>query len=263
MTGTATNSQLKIKVTDTEKVHLILAGVTIENDFGSAILIEEADKVITTLADGTVNQLTDGETYTNVSEEMNEDAVFYSKADLTINGTGTLQVTGRYQNGLVSKDDLILISGTYHIDAPGDGIKGKDSVAIRDGNYTIATVAGDAIQSNNDTDGEKGTIALDGGTYSIEAGRDGIQAETTLSVQNVTIDLITAQGIDSTDLMEEESYKGMKAGQAIVVTSGTFHLNTADDSLHANGDLTIEDGAFTIASLEDGLHADQTLTLSE
>ena len=211
----------------------------------------------------TNTQLTDGETYTNVSEEMNEDAVFYSKADLTINGTGTLQVTGRYQNGLVSKDDLILISGTYHIDAPGDGIKGKDSVAIRDGNYTIATVAGDAIQSNNDTDGEKGTIALDGGTYNIEAGRDGIQAETTLSVQNVTIDLITAQGIDSTDLMEEESYKGLKAGQAVIVTGGTFYLNTAADSLHTNGDLTIEDGAFTIASLEDGLHADQMLTLSE
>lgn len=75
--------------------------------------------------------------------------------------------------------------------------------------------------------------------------------------------MLTAQGIDSTDLMEEESYKGLKAGQAIVVTSGTFHLNTADDSLHANGDLTIEDGAFTIASLEDGLHADQTLPLSE
>ena len=262
VTGTATNSQLKIKVADNEKVHLILAGVTIENDFGPAILIEEADKVITTLVDGTVNQLTDGETYTNVSEEMKEDAVFYSKADLTINGTGTLQVTGRYQNGLVSKDDLILISGTYHIDAPGDGIKGKDSVAIRDGNYTIATVAGDAIQSNNDTDSEKGTIALDGGTYSIEAGRDGIQAETTLWIQNATFDITTAQGIDSTDLMEEESYKGLKAGQAIVVTSGTFHLNTADDSLHANGDLTVEDGAFTIASLEDGLHADQTLTLS-
>ena len=63
--------------------------------------------------------------------------------------------------------------------------------------------------------------------------------------------------------MEEESYKGLKAGQAIIVTGGTFYLNTAADSLHTNGDLTIEDGAFTIASLEDGLHADQTLTLSE
>ena len=43
-----------------------------------------------------------------------------------------------------------------------NAIKGKDSVSIRDGNYTLTTSEGDGIQANNTEDATKGYIGIDG-----------------------------------------------------------------------------------------------------
>ena len=56
-----------------------------------------------------------------------------------------------------------------------NAIKGKDSVSIRDGNYTLTTSEGDGIQANNTEDATKGYIGIDGGIFTIQSGRDGIK----------------------------------------------------------------------------------------
>lgn len=262
LSGSATNGQLKVNVSKEDSVHLIFDGVTLSNDFGPAIWIEEADQVIATLVTGTVNTFTDASEYQNQTEESKEDAVFYSQADLTINGSGTLAITGNYKNGLVSKDDLVLISGVYQIEAVKDAVVGKDTVSIYDGDYTLTTQEGDGIKANNDSDLEKGSVAIDGGQFTIQAGRDGIQAETSLKIQEATLQITTASGANSTDLIDEESYKGLKAGTEVLITSGNFTIDSADDSLHSNGEIEITNGTFSLASGDDGIHADQTLTLA-
>lgn len=262
LSGNTTKGQLKVRVSKEETVHLIFAGVTLSNDFGPAVWIEEADQVTATLATDTVNTFTDASAYQNQTPESTEDAAFYSQADLTINGNGTLAITGNYQNGLVSKDDLVLISGTYQIEAVNDAIKGKDMVSIYAGDYTLTTQAGDGIKANNASDADKGYVAIDGGRFTIQAGRDGIQAETSLKIQEATLAVTTASGADSTDLIADESYKGLKASTQILITSGDFTVNSADDSLHTNGDIEITNGTFSLASGDDGIHADQTLTLA-
>lgn len=262
LSGSATNGQLKVNVSKEDSVHLIFDGVTLSNDFGPAIWIEEADQVIATLVTGTVNTFTDASEYQNQTEESKEDAVFYSQADLTINGSGTLAITGNYKNGLVSKDDLVLISGVYQIEAVKDAVVGKDMVSIYDGDYTLTTQEGDGIKANNDSDLEKGSVAIDGGQFTIQAGRDGIQAETSLKIQEATLQITTASGANSTDLIDEESYKGLKAGTEVLITSGNFTIDSADDSLHSNGEIEITNGTFSLASGDDGIHADQTLTLA-
>ena len=55
-------------------------------------------------------------------------------------------------------------------------------MSILAGNYTLNTTEGDGIQANNSEDAEKGYVAIDGGTFTIQSGRDGIQAETNLSI---------------------------------------------------------------------------------
>ncbi|MBM7708874.1 carbohydrate-binding domain-containing protein [Enterococcus lemanii] len=262
LSGSATNGQLKVNVSKEDSVHLIFDGVTLSNDFGPAIWIEEADQVIATLVTGTVNTFTDASEYQNQTEESKEDAVFYSQADLTINGSGTLAITGNYKNGLVSKDDLVLISGVYQIEAVKDAVVGKDMVSIYDGDYTLTTQEGDGIKANNDSESEKGYVAIEGGLMTIQAGRDGIQAETSLKIQEATLQITTASGANSTDLIDEESYKGLKAGTEVLITSGDFTVDSADDSLHTNGDIEITGGTFSLASGDDGIHADQTLTLA-
>lgn len=263
VSGSLSNGQLVVNVNKEEKVHLIFAGVTITNEDGAAVVIEQAEKVITTLASDTTNTLTDGSSYTLAEGETEPDAAFYSKEDLSINGDGTLVITGNYSNGLRSKDDLVLAGGTIEITAKNNAIKGKDSVSILAGNYTLNTTEGDGIQANNTEDAEKGYVAIDGGTFTIQSGRDGIQAETNLSIQSADITIKTADGAQSQSLVTDESYKGLKTGGVMTISSGTFTIDSADDSLHANDTINIAGGTITASSGDDGIHADNELTISD
>ena len=58
-------------------------------------------------------------------DDNNIDAVIFSKSDLTLNGTGSLTITADAGHGIVSKDDLVLTSGTYEINAASHGFSGK------------------------------------------------------------------------------------------------------------------------------------------
>ncbi|WP_278531333.1 carbohydrate-binding domain-containing protein [Enterococcus asini] len=263
VSGTLTDGQLVVNVGKEDKVHLILDGVEITNTLGPAIDIEQGEKIITTLAPDSENTLADGENYELADGETEPDATFYSKEDLVINGSGSLTVAGNYSNGIRSKDDLILISGTYNVTAQNNAIKGKDSVAIRGGDYTLTTTAGDGIQANNAEDAEKGYVAIDGGSFAITSGQDAIQAETNLSLQNAQMTLQTAEGAGSTNLDTEGSYKGLKAGGALVVASGNYELNTADDALHADDTVAINGGTITVATGDDGIHGDNSVTINE
>lgn len=261
--GSLSDGQLQVSVGAEDKVNLIFNGVTINNEDGPAVYITEGEKVVATLASGTTNTLTDGTSYTLATDETEPDATFYSKADLVINGDGKLVVEGNYSNGIRSKDDLILVSGEYEVTAVNNALKGKDAVAILDGTYNLTTTEGDGIQANNEEDADSGNVYIDGGTFNINSGRDGIQAVTKLAVQNADITIQTADGSTSTDIDTAESYKGLKATGTVEVSSGILNLNTADDGIHANSAISILGGEMTIASGDDGMHADETLTISD
>ncbi len=63
------------------------------------------------------------------TDDNNVDAVIFSKADLTINGSGTLSINST-AHGVVSKDDLVITGGNIAINATKKAISGKDSVRI-------------------------------------------------------------------------------------------------------------------------------------
>lgn len=263
ITGSLSDGQLVVSAGKEDKVRLIFDDVSITNSTGPAVSIQSSEKVITTLVKGTTTTLADGTNYQLATGETEPDATFYSKEDLVINGEGTLKVNGNYSNGIRSKDDLILISGTYDIKAKNNALKGKDAVAIRDGNYTLTTTEGDGIQATNAEDTERGYVAIDGGSFKISSGRDGIQAETNVSIQNADLSIKTADGSQSQSVSAEESYKGIKAGSKILVSSGTYTIDSADDAIHSNDTAEITGGTFTITTGDDGVHADNELTISD
>ncbi|KAF1296948.1 hypothetical protein BAU15_15145 [Enterococcus sp. JM4C] len=242
-------------------VHLVLNGVSITNSDSSAILVEQAEKVITTLADGTENTLEDGKDYVFATGEDEPDATFFSKDDLTINGTGSLMVNGNYSNGIRGKDDLVIVSGTIKVTAINNAIKSKDSLSIAGGSFDLTTTAGDGLQANNTEDAAQGWIGIDGGTFAIQAGNDGIQAETNLNIATAELSIKTGDGATMSNPDAEASYKGLKAGNTIVIDDGTYTIDSADDSIHANNAVTIANGSMTLASGDDGIHADQALTI--
>ena len=47
------------------------------------------------------------------------------------------------------------------------------------------------------------------------------------------------------------------------ITGGTFILDTPDDSIHSDGNITITGGNFLITSGDDAVHAEQNLILGE
>ena len=59
------------------------------------------------LAEGTTNTLADGSAYADTSEDAATAALFSSDT-LTITGTGSLNVTGSYNDGISSKNGLVI-----------------------------------------------------------------------------------------------------------------------------------------------------------
>ena len=73
----------------------------------------------------------------------------------------------------------------------------------------------------------------------------------------------TADGADSQAVVADESYKGMKAGGSILLASGSYTIDSADDSIHANDSVTINGGEISAATGDDGIHADNGLTIND
>ena len=164
LTGTISDGLITI---DTDaNVKLVLNNVSITNSKGPAIYVKNAEDVVIELASNSKNYLEDGSTYSGY--DTDEVGTLYSHDDLTIQGTGTLEIKSNNEDAIVSMDDLKIVSGTYIINSNDDGIRGKDSVYIKDGNFTI-TSNGDGIKSTNDTETDKGYVLIEKGTYNITA----------------------------------------------------------------------------------------------
>lgn len=282
LSGTLTNGQIVVNAGDSDKVQLVLDGVSITNKNNAPIYVKQADKVFLTLADGKKNSVTDGANYTLAKGEDEPNAAIFSKSDLTINGAGTLTVSANYNNGIASKDDLIIAGGTITVTAVNDALRGRDSVAIHNGDLIINATQGDGIQATNDQDAKKGWVSIDGGTVNITAAKDGIQAETVVQITNGTVTTKTGGGSTNARTKAKDnmpggwgdwdqgaaeqaddtaSAKGLKAGTALYVTGGKINIDAADDSVHSNGNVIIKAGTLTLNSGDDGIHAETSLVV--
>ena len=257
---------------DTDKetfVKLVFSGVNISCSDTAPVYIKGGNTIIT-LAAGTENTITDGESY--VCEEDGEDepgAAIFSKDDLTFNGTGSLTVNANYNNGIQSKDDLKFVDGTYVITAKDDGMVGKDSVSVKNGDFTIQS-GGDGIKSTNMEETDKGYILLENGTFQITSDGDAIQAETLLRINDGSFDIVAGGGVESvgssngnrTDSTDDTSTKGLKSYVELLIAGGEYSIDTYDDGVHSGKNVQIDSGTFVINSGDDGIHAEESLLIN-
>ncbi len=279
ISGTLNDGQIVVDTTDPETVTLVLDNASLNASNTAPLYIANAEKVIITLAEGSSNSITDGANYVFATAEEEPNAALFSNDDLTINGSGALTVTGNYNHGIASDDDLKITGGTITVTSVNDGLKGKDSVAIKDGTITI-NAGGDGIQSSNAEDSEKGYVAIEGGTINIVSGLDGIQAETSLLITGGQI-AITAGG-GSTELAvsdmggsgrgqgwdmqntttDSASTKGLKGLTNVTIEGGTIVIDSLDDTIHSNNTVVISGGNLQLATSDDGIHADSSITIN-
>ena len=132
LTGKLKDGQILIEAPKEDKVELILSGAEISSRDGAAIECREAKDLILTLAEGTKNTLTDGET-----EREEASAALFSKADLKIRGEGSLNVEGNYKHGIDTKDDLTIEGGDITVRSVSDALRGKDSVSVEGGSFDL------------------------------------------------------------------------------------------------------------------------------
>jgi len=220
LSGTLSDGQIVVDAGKEDTVKIVLNGADLKSSNSAPIYSKQSKKTIITLAKGTSNKIEDAVSYDYAEGEDEPDAAIFSQDDLTINGSGSLSVTGNFNNGIGSKDDLVITGGNITINSANDALRGRDSIAIKSGTFTI-DAGGDGLQSNNDEDVEKGWISIDGGAFKITAESDGIQATTSLVINSGTIDIA-------------KCYEGLE-GANVTVNGGNIRIKADDDGLNAAG----------------------------
>lgn len=293
LSGSLDDGMIIVNAEKTDKTQLVLSGVNINSATSAPIYILQADKVFITLAEGSVNTLSNGGSFTAI-DESNIDSVIFSKEDLTLNGTGWLTVTSPAGHGIVSKDELTVAGGSYTIQAASHGIVGKDCITVKSAAMDI-TAGKDGIQADNDEDAALGFVYIEDGSFTISAEGDGISASANMQIDGGSFTITAGGGSVNGEKQSSDSWgdfmgggmggmggggrprsassgttvsesdstsmKGIKSGANLQINGGTFIIDSADDALHSNADLTVTDGTYEIASGDDGIHAEETLTV--
>lgn len=252
LTGTLDNGSIIVDAKKTDKVELVLSDASITSADYAALYVKQADKVFVTLDEGTENTLSSSGSFAQ-KDDNNVDGTVFSKDDLVLKGEGGLTIVSESGNGVVSKDELTISGGSYTITAAGHGLESKESVLI--GEAVLSIVSGkDGIQAKDSDDETVGEVILDGAALTIDAGSDGISAGSSVTVLGGTLDITASDSA--------ESAKGIKAGESVSISGGEISIDSANDSIHSNGDVTVSSGSISITSQDDGIHADQTVAIS-
>jgi len=289
ISGTLDDGMIIINADDSAKLQIVLNGAVINSSSSAALYIQEADKVVVTLSEGTENALKNGG-YFEAIDDNNIDGAIFSKQDLTFNGSGSLTVTSPAGHGIVCKDDLVFTGGNYTVSATSHGLDVNDSVRISNTQMTI-DAGKDGIQAENADDASLGFVYISSGILTVEAAGDGISAQSYIQIEDGSLNLTCGGGSEngtqssspdygnfpggmggghmprprstvSTSTGDSTSMKGLKVSGSLLINGGSFAIDSADDALHSNASIVINGGTFLIASGDDAVHADETLKIT-
>lgn len=184
VTGLLSEGQIVVDADDNAEVTIVLNGTYITCSNGSPIYIKNADNVKIKSEENTYNCIVDARAEADDNSDdtssENGNAAIYAACDLKLVGKGALSVTGNYNNGIQSKDDISIKNVTIKVNAVNNAIKGNDEVAIESGEIIAISRKGDGIKTSNSslsTKGkQKGNVIISGGNIDIYAACDGIDA---------------------------------------------------------------------------------------
>ncbi len=159
LTGTLTDGSITVNAYDSSKVWLRLNGVDVTCSDDACLIVDQADKVFLTLAEGSENSFTSGAEYSSDALEDSTGGTIFTHDDLTINGSGSLAITANYKHGIDANDSLVITGGTISITAPEDGIHTNDSFRFTAADLTVQA-GDDAVHSDGELYVESGTILI-------------------------------------------------------------------------------------------------------
>lgn len=179
--GLLSEGQLIVDAGDENEVTIVLNGTSITCSSGSPIYVKNASEVKIKSEENSFNEVIDNRT--EATEDSYDDAgnaAIYAACDLKLVGKGALVVTGNYNNGIQSKDDLSIKNVIVKVTAVNNAIKGNDAVDIESGDIIAISTKGDGIKTSNSSlsnkGNRKGIVTITGGNIDVYAACDGIGA---------------------------------------------------------------------------------------
>ena len=270
LSGNLEDGQVVIAAGDTHKVNLILDNFSISNKETAPIYVKTSGDFKLTLAENSKNSVEDlreanttedsNSNSSNIKTEDIPDAAIYSKSDLILSGSGSLDVKGNYEDGIHGKDSLTIEGGNYTVEATKHGINGKDNLTINDGSFTI-TAGQDGFNTNGDMTVSKGSYTLsvsddgmhaDGklvvneGTVNIENSNEGLEGAS-IDINGGTITVKSQDdGLNAASDSNSGNEFAAQEGVYININGGTLRVNAGGDGLDSNGDLNISGGTLIV-----------------
>ena len=181
VSGLLSEGQIVVDAADDAEITITLNGTSITCSTGSPIYVKNADSVKIKSEENTYNCVVDARE--KASDDASDDtgnAAIYATCDLKFVGKGALSVTGNYNNGIQSKDDLSIKNVTIKVTAVNNAIKGNDAVDIESGEVIAISKKGDGIKTSNSSlsskGKQKGIVTISGGNIDVYAACDGIDA---------------------------------------------------------------------------------------
>lgn len=225
LSGELTDGSIIVEAYDTSKVWIMLNGVSVHCSDDACLRVDQADKVFVTLAEGTGNTLESGETFSDEAIADGTGGVIYSHDDLTINGTGSLTISGGPEHGIEVNDSLVITGGTINVESTSDGIHVNDAFRFDSADLTVSC-GDDAVHCDQE-------ILIAGGSILIEKCNEGIEA-LTVDIQGGDITIYpTDDGINATD----GSTSGMMGGFG----GGMPQMQAAEEQGTAETQNTVEE----------------------
>ena len=234
-TFTVKGSYEQIYVNAPDKtIVLELNGVTVQNSLNSPIYVADCDEIEISAKKDTANNIKDNRPlFTEEESDQGKGAIYIDNGDLKLKGTGTLNVTSSYYNGIHCKDDVKIQKLNLNVNAVNLGIRGNDSVTVTSGTINISC-GGDGLHTENSDISSKGNqrgdVTINGGTLTINSWSDAIQASYNAVVEE--LDATVPVMIDA-----KTNKYSTYSGETVDVSNSTFYLKM-NSSTYSNGSYT-------------------------
>lgn len=209
-------------------------GHTLSNSENSPFYVADCDSIDISATKKTVSEIIDNRAaYTEDVDGQGKGAIYVANGDLKLKGTGELNITANYYNGIHGKDDVKIQKLTLGITAINHGIKGNDSITMTSGTVNIVC-GGDGLKTENSDISSKGNqrghITVSGGTLNINSWQDAISASCDAIIEESDETTPTVLNIKTN---KYSSYSG-----EIIDTSETTFYVKMNSSTYANGQYT-------------------------
>lgn len=253
LTGQTDNGELALE--GSYKARIELAGLTLTNPKGAALNIQNGKRIELSVASETVNTLTDG-----TSGDWK--GCITCKGHLELKGKGTLNVTGRTNHAVFSKEYLTLKNCTLNVlGAVADGVNCNQYFTMESGTLNIEAVGDDGVQVSfkDETDREAedtGELTVLGGTLNVvapAASVKGLKAEGNLLIAGGEV-TVTTKGNGS---------EGIESKKELTISGGNVTVTAHDNGINSAGNMYLQGGnVVSMASNNDGIDSNGHMYIS-